>query len=46
MPVERCSKCGRVLPINMLCENGCLATGKRGKVKKSERGMPKNKKGK
>lgn len=25
MPMERCTTCGRVLPINKECENGCKA---------------------
>lgn len=25
MPMERCPKCGRVLPLNKECENGCQA---------------------
>lgn len=28
MPVPRCDKCGRVLPINGKCENGCTKNDK------------------
>ena len=24
MPMERCPECGRVLPQNKICENGCV----------------------